>query len=106
MIRFLLLFSCGLLTACVSPGAGPPPVDMDRLAAVTADLQMAEAMSVEIPVMVRDSIREVYYDRVLADHDYNRASYDSITWILRQEPVWIDSLYEKVAVILIKKGLE
>jgi hypothetical protein len=56
--------------------------------------------------MVRDSIREVYYDRVLADHDYNRASYDSITWILRQEPVWIDSLYEKVAVILIKKGLE
>lgn len=79
---------------------------MDRLAGVLADLQVAEAMSVEIPVIVRDSVREVYYDRVLADHDYTRASFDSLSWIVRQEPAWIDSLYNKVSVILIKKGLE
>lgn len=100
MIRFTALFFCLLLAGCASPDVGPPPVDLDELAPLMADLQLAEALSTELPIVVRDSVRQVYFDRVMEDHNTNRAAFDSITWLVRQEPIWIDSLYNKVAVIL------
>ena len=52
---------------------GPPPVDMNRLAPMLTDLQVAESLMTEMPVVLRDSMREVYYDRVLEDHRSNRS---------------------------------
>lgn len=88
LIAFLLF-----LAACTSPGAGPPPVDIPRLARLTADLQMAEALTIEIPVSVRDSVRQLYFDKITTDHGYTLDEYDSLLWIVRREPVWIDSLF-------------
>lgn len=102
MTRFFALFLTLWLAGCASPDAGPPPVDLDLLAPLMADLQVADALATEIPVVVRDSIRQVYFDRVLADYGTDRAGFDSLTWIVRREPVWIDSLYEKVNVLLMK----
>lgn len=104
MIRISTLFSIlVLLTACVQPGVGEPPVDIHELAPVVADLQLAEAISAEIPVLVRDSMRQVYFDRTLAENGLSRAEFDSLLWIVRQEPAWIDSLYTQVGEVLTRR---
>ncbi|SEP96542.1 hypothetical protein [Neolewinella agarilytica] len=98
----LLLFLI-ILASCAEPGAGEPPVNIRELAPVVADLQLAEAITAEIPVLVRDSMREVYYDRTLAENDISRAEFDSLLWIVRQEPAWVDSLYTQVGEILSRR---
>ena len=93
-IPFLL--AC-LLTACAQPDAGPPPVDINELAEVVTELQLAEAITNELPIIYRDSMREDYYDYVLTDHGTTRQEFDSLMWIVRREPAWVDSLYSKVS---------
>lgn len=92
-----------LLSACAPQKVGPPPVDIDRLAALTLDLHLAEAVVTEIPVIVRDSMRDIYLEKTLAEHNYTQIEFDSLTWIIRSEPVWIDSLYQRVGDLLDEK---
>ncbi|MFK8162916.1 MAG: hypothetical protein AB8H12_10685 [Lewinella sp.] len=106
MKRFFALSLFLLLTSCISPDVGPPPVDLDEFAPMMADLQVAEALATEVPVIIRDSIKQVYFTRVLADYGMNEATFDSLTWMIRKEPVWIDSLYTKVGVLLAKLEAE
>lgn len=106
MSRFLpLLLFLGLLS-CAEPGPGAPPAEVKSLAPVVAELQMAEALTGEIPVLVRDSLRNLMYDSVLADHNLDRPTFDSLLWIVRAEPIWVDSLYTKVGELLTKVELE
>jgi hypothetical protein len=49
-----------LVGSCAQSGPGQPPLDLNELAPVIADLQLAEALTGEVPVLVRDSMREVY----------------------------------------------
>jgi predicted metal-dependent HD superfamily phosphohydrolase len=102
----LPLFALYLLTSCASPDAGKCPVDLDELAPLIADLQLADALTTEVPVNVRDSMREVYFDNVLAQYGSDRRSFDSLTWIVRTEPAWVDELYTKVGVLLAKEEVE
>lgn len=97
------LLALFLLTTCASPDAGECPVDLNKLAPLVSDLQLAEALATEIPVPVRDSMREVYFDNVLAEYDTDRRSFDSLTWIVRSEPAWVNALYTKVGVLLAKE---
>ncbi|MEM6769830.1 MAG: hypothetical protein AAF597_04510 [Bacteroidota bacterium] len=106
MIRYFLLFLPLLLHSCAKPGPGLPPPEAELLAPVVADLQLAEALSSEVPVLVRDSMRNVIYDLTLADHDLDRATFDSLLWIVRAEPEWVDSLYSRVGVILAAREAE
>lgn len=100
---FLLLL---LFAGCAQPGPGEPPVALEDFAPLIAELQIAEGLTNEIPVVVRDSMREVYYDAVLTDFATNRAEFDSILWLVRQEPEWVDSLYVRVGDILAKRQAE
>jgi hypothetical protein len=96
MIRILYILIIASLTACTSPGAGDCPVDIDVLAPVMTDLHLAKALSPEVPIQFRDSMEEVYYDKIFEDHQIDRTSFDSMMWVVRQEPAWIDSLYTRV----------
>ncbi len=91
---------CLLVLGCANVDPGPAPVDVDRLSQTIAELQLAEALIAEIPVVVRDSMQTVYFESILADHDYSRTEFDSIMWIVRSQPVWIDSVYTKAGVIV------
>lgn len=102
MNRFFALILVFLAQGCVSPDAGPPPVDLEKIAPVLVDLQIAEALSAEVPVLIRDSVKQVYYHRVLKDYEMSQATFDSLTWIIRQEPIWVDSLYTRVGILLAK----
>ncbi|TXF91289.1 DUF4296 domain-containing protein [Neolewinella aurantiaca] len=107
MIRPTLLFVLTLiLTACTSPDVGDCPVDLDVITPVMTDLHLAEALSTEIPVLVRDSMQEVYYNKVLEDHGFSRTSFDSLMWIVRKEPAWVDSLYTRIGVSLARMETE
>lgn len=101
-----LLFILIILASCAEPGAGEPPVNIHELAPVVADLQLAEAITAEIPVLVRDSMRQVYFDRTLAENELSRAEFDSLLWIVRQEPAWVDSLYTQVGEILSRRQVD
>lgn len=104
MTRLITLFSFTLILAsCAQSGAGEPPVNIRELAPLVADLQLAEAITAEIPVLVRDSMRQVYFDRTLAENETSRAEFDSLLWIVRQEPAWVDSLYTQVGEILSRR---
>ena len=100
-----LLF-CLLTAACANVDPGDPPVDTAKLAQVLAELHLAESLVAEVPVVVRDSVQSVYYESVLADHGYTRAEFDSIMWIIRSEPIWIDSLYTQAGVIVARDMVE
>lgn len=105
--RFVPLILPVLLTAgCASPGPPPPPPEATALAPVVADLQLAEAMATEVPVLLRDSMRNVLFDRTLADHDLDRKRFDSLLWIVRAEPAWIATLYSRVGDILSRTEAE
>lgn len=95
-----------LLTACASPGPPPAPPETETLAPIVAELQLAEAMATEVPVLIRDSMRQVFFDQTLADHGLDREKFDSLLWIVRAEPVWIDSLYSRVGVLLTRMDVE
>ena len=102
-IAFLLPLLC---FGCANVDPGPLPVDAAKLGNVIADLQLAEAISSEVPVVLRDTMSGIYYDSVLAEHGYTRAEFDSIMWIIRQQPVWIDSIYTRAGEIVAREMIE
>ena len=95
-----------ILAGCADVDPGPPPVDLDRLSETLAELQLAESLAAEVPVILRDSMQSVYYDSVLAEHGYTRETFDSLMWIVRSEPVWIDSLYTRAGIIVAMEMIE
>lgn len=99
----LTLLVCFLLTACTQPGPGPCPVDVEQLAPAVAELHLVEAFKPEVPPLVRDSVMELYHANVLEEYDLTPESFDSLTDIVRSEPVWIDSLYRRVNDILAER---
>lgn len=106
MTRPTLLILFLSFAACTSPGAGDCPVDLDMMAPLMTDLHLAEALSTEVPIQVRDSMQEVYFNKVLEEYQISRESFDSLMWVIRQEPVWVDSLYARVGVALTKMETE
>jgi len=105
-MRFVLLFVFPLLlTACVDTGTPPPPPETETLAPILVDLHLAHALANEVPALLRDSMRTVLFEKTLAEHDLDQATFDSLLWIVRAEPVWVDSLYSRVGVLLTKKDL-
>ncbi|WP_157974498.1 hypothetical protein [Lewinella sp. IMCC34183] len=98
----LLLLTWG----CANVSPGPPPADLGELGIIVAELQLAEAIAAEVPVIVRDSMQKVYYDSVLAEHGYTRESFDSIMWIIRDEPVWIDSVFTRAGEVVARDMAE
>ncbi|MGB3800411.1 MAG: hypothetical protein WA952_11415 [Lewinella sp.] len=103
MILRLLLLCCLLTTGCANVDPGPAPVDVDRLSQTVAELQLAEALIAEIPVVLRDSMQQVYFESILADHGLSRPEFDSLMWIVRSEPIWIDSVYTRAGVIITRE---
>lgn len=73
------------------------------MARVIADLSLAEGLVAEVPVIVRDSMQAVYFDSVLAEHDLTRPAFDSLLWIVRREPAWIDSVYTEAGNIVARE---
>lgn len=104
-VRALVLFLLLLPAGCTSPDAGPCPVDLGRLAPILTDLHLAQGLSPEIPTLRRDSIDRVYEARILADYGMRKRTFDSLMFIVRREPVWIDSLYGRVGTLLARREL-
>ncbi|MBB4080349.1 hypothetical protein GGR28_002983 [Lewinella aquimaris] len=98
----LLLLALG----CADVTPARPPVDTERLVRTVADLHLAQALTGEVPIVIRDSIEALYFDSVLADHGYTRREFDSLMWIIRQEPIWIDSIYTKAGEIVAREMID
>ena len=93
-LRGLLPLLC--LLSCTSATPGPVPVDLDELAPAVTDVQLSEALLIEVPVLLRDSLQQVFYERALADNGYDSVRFDAEMWLVRQEPEWVDSLLRRV----------
>ncbi|OAV46170.1 DUF4296 domain-containing protein [Lewinella sp. 4G2] len=109
MLKPLLLTLPPLLflaTACTTDTPGPIPVDADRLVPMLAEMHLAESLVTEVPVVLRDSMREVFYDGVLSEHGSTQEEFDSLMWIVRQEPAWVDSLYVRAGAYLAERSTQ
>lgn len=106
MTRTFLLILILPLAACTSPGPGECPVDLEVIAPLMTDLHLAEGLTTEIPVLVKDSIQEIYFEKVLEDYQLSRAEFDSLMWIIRSEPAWVDSLYTRIGETLARLEAE
>ena len=95
-----------LAVGCAGLDPGPPPVATEPLARLIADLHLAQSLVSEIPIVVRDSMQSVYYEAVLAEHGYDRRSFDSVMWLVRQEPAWIDTVYARAGEIVAREMVE
>ena len=73
------------------------------MARIIADLNLSEGLVAEVPVIVRDSMQAVYFDKVLGEHDLTREQFDSIMWVIRREPAWIDSVYTRAGEIVARE---
>jgi hypothetical protein len=51
-------------------------------------------------------MQQVYFSKVLEDYQFSREGFDSLIWIVRQEPVWVDSLYTRIGVVLARMETE
>ncbi|MEM9836687.1 MAG: DUF4296 domain-containing protein [Bacteroidota bacterium] len=94
VIAALLLLAT--LESCSPKTTGPPPVDVDLMVPVLADLQLAESINIEIAAALRDSMKRVYQDKILADYELTRPQFDSLMWIIRSEPEWVATIYSRV----------
>lgn len=106
-----LKYSCwlavlGLLAACAEPNAGPTPAEVQKLAPVLAELHLLEALINELPLSLRDSMRAEWYQKVLTDHQMGLTELDSLTWLMRSEPEWMESTYREVQEELAKRSAE
>lgn len=99
----LLLLS---LTHCANVDPGPPPVDVERMSRIIAELNLAQSLTGQVPIVVRDSVQAAYFDAVLADYDLTRPEFDSIMWLIRTEPTWIDTLYSRAGEIVARDMVE
>ncbi len=85
-----------LLTIACGTSAGEVPLDKERLAAALADLHLAEGLIQDSPFQFRDSLKGGYYEHVLADHGMTVTELDSLMWIVRSDPRYIEQVYEAV----------
>lgn len=94
------------MLGCGRGKPGPPPIDTELISRVVADLSLAQALIAQVPILVRDSMQSVYHDSVLADYGLTRSEFDSIMWIVRREPLWIDSVYTRAGDIVSRELAE
>ncbi|PHI19222.1 hypothetical protein CEQ90_14260 [Lewinellaceae bacterium SD302] len=97
MLRILLLLLLSSLTACAPKQLPPAPVDVDRLAAAISDLHLAGGLAGELAVTIRDSMQKEMEDRVLERHGYASEEFDSLMWLIRSEPEWVEEVFQKVS---------
>lgn len=103
MLRVLICSFFLSLLACTPASVGEPPFDTEPLSKLIVDLHIMEGLSIEIPVTLRDSMKEVYFNHILEDHGFTEEKFDSLMWIVRSEPIWLENFYrtvsDKVAVL-------
>ena len=106
-----LKYSCwlaclGLVVACAEPDAGPAPAEVQNLAPVLAELHLLEGLINELPMGLRDSMRTDWYVQVLDKYQMTLAELDSLTWMMRSEPEWLEATYLDVQEELAKRAAE
>ncbi len=100
------LFLPLILASCAQEGPGPPPVDVEILAAAVADVLLAEAIASETPVTVRDSMKTVFYVGTLSEHGLDTTSFDSLMEIVRSEAEWVDTVFTRAGDIISQRQAE
>ncbi len=93
VVRFVTCLLLLFVLACNKKQPGPLPFDASQLVPLLVDLQLAESLLIEIPVPLRDSMQTVYEDRLLAEHGFLKADFDSLMWLVRSEPLWIVEVF-------------
>ena len=106
-----LKYSCwlaclGLVVACAEPDAGPTPAEVQNLAPVLAELHLLEGLINELPISLRDSMRAEWYVQVLDKYQMTLGELDSLTWMMRSEPEWLEATYLDVQEELAKRAAE
>ena len=72
------------------------PVPKDKLVGVLVDVHLAEASIQDLIGQEKDSVADLYYEKIFELHGINRIDFDSTMAILRNDPWRSKVIYEEV----------
>lgn len=104
-MRVLLPVLLLLLSGCTEERR-PVPVPHDKLVAVLADIHLAEGAMQEITVAKRDSLLDLYYERITALHGVDEEEFMRSLEMLRRRPEELSVIYAEVGEVLSVRDAE
>ena len=89
LLVMLLQAGCGRVEPAL-------PLSETQMVDILVDVHLAEGAVQELPIAERDSSLNRLYDRIMADHEVDRADFDAAMAVLRKEPEMINRVYTAV----------
>jgi hypothetical protein len=78
----------------------------EKLAEVLADLHLAENAAYEAPAETKDSLKQLYYERIFRDQGLDRSLFEASIRQLNQNPAQLTGVYTRVHEILVIREAE
>ncbi len=94
-LRSVFIFSILVLFSCKKQEAGSM-LEEDVFVEVLHDLHIAEAALQGLDPTTKDSLGNLYYDQTFTIHNITEEEFESSMLQLREDPILIDRIYEKV----------
>jgi|APTNR8051073442_1049403.scaffolds.fasta_scaffold00457_15 hypothetical protein len=104
-IKIALIAGTILLTGCKAPEA-PLPLPGEKIAEVLADLHLAENAAHEAPAETKDSLKQLYYQRIFRDQGIDEKVFEECIRLLNQNPAQLTGIYTRVHEILVTREAE
>ncbi len=99
---FLALF---LIISCQKE-VERPTINPDKLVQILTDIHIAEAAMNNLYGAPKDSLAKLYYQQIYTIHGVDSAELTQDLALLKKNPVYMDSLYEKVVDNIMEKNKE
>ena len=95
---FFKLIGLGMLLILFSCREEELPISLseEKLMDVLIDMHMAEAMMNKLPSSDQDTVGEVYYRMIYREHEITKDEFDQSMNVLREDPVRLNGIYEKI----------
>lgn len=97
----ILILLCSVFTAMAcSNNREELPLSEEKMAHILADIHVAEAAIKEATGSDKDSLEQLYYQRIMKIHGVSRADFDSTLSKVHRNPDQLIHLYQRARAIL------
>ena len=104
------LFSMLLIVVLFAAGCGEKPLPIsiseEAMVPILRDVHIAEAALQTMPSNTRDSMAEIYYLQIFKIHGVTWDDFEQTMGVLREDPIRMERIYEKVMEELAKDDAE
>lgn len=84
------------LSFCGKEPPAPLPFEDEKIVEILVDVHFAEAAMQSLGRVVKDSMKQVYFDQIAQIHQVDRNQIDTLLFQLRNRPLDMKRLYESM----------